>query len=318
MNPSVTEPQAPALSRLLELLESLRKEGGAPGVSIEQAIHLARTAIEERRQSELRRSILEETIARGVQDAEEKIVELASRAGARFVFTGGYTRPNWKLELSIELWQVDVANKRATRVGEANKRGDFSDCFAIIDDLLADLLAKAGKPVPPDDEAEVKRAPTGDFYAFTLYGRGLTALHGMGGSVELARAEKDLGRAVFIDPKFADWFDPTALARYSASSAFKGSGATTRTGALSAVITARVAEVLPNGDLVLEGVREIDINGDRQIIVLTGVVRPADINPGNVVPSTAVGHMRIRYFGRGLIKDNLSPGWLLRIINKIF
>ena len=77
MNPSVTEPQAPALSRLLELLESLRKEGGAPGVSIEQAIHLARTAIEERRQSELRRSILEETIARGVQDAEEKIVELS-------------------------------------------------------------------------------------------------------------------------------------------------------------------------------------------------------------------------------------------------
>ena len=52
--------------------------------------------------------------------------------------------------------------------------------------------------------------------------------------------------------------------------------------------------------------------------VLTGVIRPADVGPGNVVPSTAVGHMRIRYFGRGLIKDNLSPGWLLRIINKIF
>ena len=43
------------------------------------------------------------------------------------------------------------------------------------------------------------------------------------------------------------------------------------------MITARVVEVLPNGDLVLEGVREIDINGDRQIIVLTGVVRAADI-----------------------------------------
>jgi len=131
-------------------------------------------------------------------------------------------------------------------------------------------------------------------------------------------ADASVGRVFGIDPKFADWFDPTALARYSASSGFKGSGATTRSGALSAVITARVSEVLPNGDLVLEGVREIDINGDRQIIVLTGVIRPADVGPGNVVPSTAVGHMRIRYFGRGLIKDNLSPGWLLRIINKIF
>jgi len=131
-------------------------------------------------------------------------------------------------------------------------------------------------------------------------------------------ADASLGRIFGIDPKFADWFDPTALARWSATTEFKGGGATARSGALSAVITARVAEVLPNGDLVLEGVREMDINGDRQIIVLTGVVRVADIGPGNVVPSTAVGHMRIRYFGRGLIKDNLSPGWLVRIFNKVF
>ena len=76
--------------------------------------------------------------------------------------------------------------------------------------------------------------------------------------------------------------------------------------------------MLPNGDLAVEGVREIDINGDRQIIVLTGVVRAADIGPGNVVSSTAIGQMRIRYFGRGLIKDNLNPGWLVRVLNKIF
>jgi flagellar L-ring protein precursor FlgH len=54
------------------------------------------------------------------------------------------------------------------------------------------------------------------------------------------------------------------------------------------------------------------------MLVLTGVVRAADIGPGNVIASTAVGQMRIRYFGRGLIKDNLSPGWLVRALNKIF
>jgi flagellar L-ring protein precursor FlgH len=131
-------------------------------------------------------------------------------------------------------------------------------------------------------------------------------------------ANASTGRIFGVDPKFADWFDPTALARFSASTDFQGGGSTTRSGALSAVITARVTEVLPNGDLVLEGVREIEINGDRQIIVLSGVIRPADINPGNVVSSTAVGQMRIRYFGRGLMKDNLSPGWLIRIFNKVF
>lgn len=126
------------------------------------------------------------------------------------------------------------------------------------------------------------------------------------------------GRIFGVDPKFADFFSPAELAKWSASTVFSGGGATTRSGTLSAVMTARVAEVLPNGYLVLEGVREIEINGDRQMIVLTGVVRPADIGPGNVVPSTAVGQMRIRYFGRGLIKDNLSPGWLVRLFNKIF
>ena len=121
-----------------------------------------------------------------------------------------------------------------------------------------------------------------------------------------------------VESKFPGFLDPASLASLGASTTFKGSGSTTRSGSLSAVLTARVAEVLPNGDLAVEGVRELDINGDRQIIVLTGVVRTADIGPGNVVPSTAIGQMRIRYFGRGLMKDNLNPGWLVRVLNKIF
>lgn len=99
---------------------------------------------------------------------------------------------------------------------------------------------------------------------------------------------------------------------------FKGSGATTRTTQLSAVLTARVTEVLPNGDLVVEGVREVDINGDRSIVVLSGVVRPIDIQPGNVIPSTMVGQLRIRSLSAGLVKDSLTPGWLIRALNKVF
>ncbi len=102
------------------------------------------------------------------------------------------------------------------------------------------------------------------------------------------------------------------------SSDFSGTGATSRTSELAASITARVAEVLPNGDLYVEGVREVQVNGDRQVIVITGVVRTADVRPGNVVLSPSVGQMQIRYFGRGFMKDSLSPGWLARILNKIF
>jgi flagellar L-ring protein precursor FlgH len=131
-------------------------------------------------------------------------------------------------------------------------------------------------------------------------------------------ASASVGSLFGAESRFPGWLDPTSLASLGASTSFQGSGATARNGSLSAVITARVAEVLPNGDLALEGIREIDINGDRQIIVLTGVARPSDIGPGNVISSTAIGQMRIRYFGRGLIKDNLQPGWLVRALNKIF
>jgi flagellar L-ring protein precursor FlgH len=121
-----------------------------------------------------------------------------------------------------------------------------------------------------------------------------------------------------LEGRLPSSMDPTSLAAASANTKFKGAGTTSRSSDLTAIVTARVVEVLPNGDLVLEGAREIDINGDRQLAVLTGVLRTADIEPNNVALSSSVGQLRIRYFGRGLIKDNLQPGWLIRILNKIF
>jgi flagellar L-ring protein precursor FlgH len=121
-----------------------------------------------------------------------------------------------------------------------------------------------------------------------------------------------------VEGKLPALIDPSNMVGLKTNSTFKGGGTTNRAGDVTAVITARVAEVLPNGDLVVEGVREIEINGDRQIVILTGVARVADIAPGNVVLSTALGQLRIRYFGRGLMKDSLTPGWLIRVLNKIF
>jgi flagellar L-ring protein precursor FlgH len=121
-----------------------------------------------------------------------------------------------------------------------------------------------------------------------------------------------------LETKLPSLIDPTNLASAKSDTGFKGAGTTTRAGELTAVVTGRVAEVLPNGDLFIESVREIAINGDRQVVVLTGVARVADISPGNVVLSTSLGQLQIRYFGRGLMKDSLSPGWLIRVLNKIF
>lgn len=133
-----------------------------------------------------------------------------------------------------------------------------------------------------------------------------------------SKAKAGVAQIFGAENHLPSWLDAANLVGAASDTQFKGGGTTTRSSELTATMTARVVEVLPNGDLVLEGAREIEINGDRQIVVLTGVVRPSDIGRNNVVLSPAVGQLRIRYFGRGLIKDNLRPGWLVRVLNMIF
>jgi flagellar L-ring protein precursor FlgH len=108
------------------------------------------------------------------------------------------------------------------------------------------------------------------------------------------------------------------VAPTSSDTEFKGAGGSSRNSTVTAVMTARVTDVLPNGDLVVEGVRQIEVNTDRQVVVLTGVVRQADIGLDNVTSSATVGQLRIQCIGQGLIKDGLTPGWLVRALNKIF
>jgi flagellar L-ring protein precursor FlgH len=121
-----------------------------------------------------------------------------------------------------------------------------------------------------------------------------------------------------VENKLPTAITPSSLVAGKFDTQFKGSGTTTRAGQLTATMAARVAEVLPNGDLVIEGVREIMINGDRQLVMLTGVVRLADVAPNNVVLSSSIAQMRIQYTGKGLTKDQLQPGFLVRMLNKIF
>jgi flagellar L-ring protein FlgH len=101
-------------------------------------------------------------------------------------------------------------------------------------------------------------------------------------------------------------------------SEFGGQGTTSRNGTLNARITARVTEIMPNGDLKIMGAREITVNNETQYIVMSGIVRPRDISPDNVVLSTYVSDARIAYSGTGVINDRQKPGWLANILNKVW
>jgi flagellar L-ring protein precursor FlgH len=99
---------------------------------------------------------------------------------------------------------------------------------------------------------------------------------------------------------------------------FNGQGATSRATQVQTTLTARVTDVLPNGYLVVEGTREVRVNNENQTIVLSGVVRPSDINRSNVVLSSAVAQMSLRVQGKGTVSQPLKPGWLYQIINGIW
>jgi len=214
--------------------------------------------------------------------------------------------------------QQAVAQQASAQQASAAKRDDYEQVLERY------LQAARAVPSTPDNQwaaglfADLRARRVNDLVTVRVV-ENITA----SGSADSALDKKSGGSASVtklfgLDTKFPGWLDPTSLAAMGANTNFAGSGSTNRAGSLSAVITTRVIEVLPNSDLVLEGIREVDINGDRQFIVLSGIVRAADIGPGNVVASTAVGQMQIRYFGKGLIKDNLKPGWLVRALNKVF
>ena len=102
------------------------------------------------------------------------------------------------------------------------------------------------------------------------------------------------------------------------SSDFDGSGSTSRSGDLSAFITCRVTRVLPNGNLNIVGSREVLVNHETQMIILSGVIRPRDINEDNVILSTFVSGAKIAYSGSGIVNDRQRPGWLANLLNSVW
>lgn len=99
---------------------------------------------------------------------------------------------------------------------------------------------------------------------------------------------------------------------------FKGSGETTREGKLIGTITAKVVEVLPNSNLVLESRKEITINNEKQVLILKGIIRPDDISIDNTVLSSRVTDAEVYFVGDGIVQDKQRQGWLVRILDKIW
>jgi len=111
-------------------------------------------------------------------------------------------------------------------------------------------------------------------------------------------------------------FDRKNMFNADFKSDFIGEGKNNREGQLEAYVTARVIQVLPNGNLRIFGKQEIRVNNETQYITLSGIIRPEDIDTNNEIQSAYVADARIAYAGKGVIADKQRPGWLMRVVDK--
>ncbi|MEN9375165.1 MAG: hypothetical protein RL710_322, partial [Pseudomonadota bacterium] len=117
-------------------------------------------------------------------------------------------------------------------------------------------------------------------------------------------------------PFLSDALNSTELTKMNVNTAsasdFSGKGGTESANTFTGSITATVAEVLPNGHLLVTGEKQIGVNQNVDVLRFSGTIDPRLMQPGNIVNSTQVANARIESKGRGAQAEAQTVGWLTR------
>jgi len=105
--------------------------------------------------------------------------------------------------------------------------------------------------------------------------------------------------------------------KYSSDNEFNGGGQINNQETISAQLAVRVIDVLPNGNLVIEGHRQTSFSGQRQDAILRGSIRADDVTPGNTILSSQVADATIQFINNGVISDNQRRGWFTTVWQKL-
>ena len=113
-------------------------------------------------------------------------------------------------------------------------------------------------------------------------------------------------------------FDPTAAANFGNAHATNGDGTITRSEIVTLNFAAVVTQILPNGALVIMGRQEILVNAEIRELLVTGIVRPEDIESDNTIVHTKIAEMRVAYGGSGTLSGLQQPRWGTQLWDILF
>jgi flagellar L-ring protein precursor FlgH len=124
---------------------------------------------------------------------------------------------------------------------------------------------------------------------------------------EKANAANLLGLESRLKGILPDAVDPANLVNLGSDSNNSGTGTVDRSESITLTVAAVVSQVLPNGNLVIQGQQEVRVNNEVRVLQVSGVVRPEDISNANIIKHTQIAEARISYGGRGQITDVQQP-----------
>jgi flagellar L-ring protein precursor FlgH len=104
-------------------------------------------------------------------------------------------------------------------------------------------------------------------------------------------------------------------ANLSLGGSYAGRGEVVRSEQFVASMSAQIAEILPNGDFLIEGKQLMLINGEETTIGVRGRIRPQDISPENAISSFRIADAQINYDGKGFVSRSAKPGLINRILS---
>lgn len=135
---------------------------------------------------------------------------------------------------------------------------------------------------------------------------------------EEADATALLGLEAEFSKMFPEAINPANLASFGSKSETKGDGSIQRSEDIELTFAAVITQILPNGALVIFGRQEIRVNYELRELMVTGVVRPEDIESDNSISHEKIAEMRVAYGGRGTLSDLQQPRWGTQLWDIIF